>query len=110
VAQHVVALSADLLDRSRLARELAGISFVDRVDMLLAGAGPAPDVVIVDLARHGAAVAALRRALPAARIVCFGPHVDTAAIAAARSAGADAVLSRSRFFHDPSAAVLGRDE
>uniref|UniRef100_A0A7C4QNX0 Response regulator n=1 Tax=Schlesneria paludicola TaxID=360056 RepID=A0A7C4QNX0_9PLAN len=32
-----------------------------------------------------------------ARLVAFGPHVDTAALAAARHAGFDDVLPRSRF-------------
>ena len=63
------------------------------------------DVVIVDLARFGAEVAALRAALPSARLVCFGPHVDEASAAAASAAGADVVLPRSAFFRDPAAAI-----
>ncbi len=45
-----------------------------------------------------------RRCL-AVRIVCFGPHVDDEAAAAATAAGADVVMPRSRFFRDPAAAV-----
>ena len=43
--------------------------------------------------------------MPGARIVCFGPHVDDDAADAARAAGADVVLPRSRFFRDPAAAI-----
>ena len=66
------------------------------------------DVVVVDLARHGDAVAAVRAAAPAARIVAFGPHVDTAALAAAERDGADIVVARSEFFRDPAAAIGSR--
>jgi hypothetical protein len=50
-------------------------------------------------------VAAVRAASPSARLVCFGPHVDEDAAAAATAAGADAVLPRSQFFRDITAAV-----
>ena len=39
--------------------------------------------------------------------MCFGPHVDEASAAAARDAGADVVLPRSKFFRDPAAAIAG---
>jgi DNA-binding NarL/FixJ family response regulator len=81
---------------------IAGIAFArDAADC--AGA----DVVIVDLARFAASVGDLRRALPDARIVTFGPHVDEDAATEAHKAGADAVLPRSLFFRDPAAAVAG---
>lgn len=102
-AREIVALVDDLMDRSRLAGALPGARFT---------AGPAgaagADVVIVDLARHGDAVRALRAQSAAARIICFGPHVDDAAAERARRDGADVVLPRSRFFRDP-AAVLRAD-
>ena len=63
------------------------------------------DVVIVDLARFGDAVGELRRLLPDARVVAFGPHVDEDATAAARASGADVVWPRSRFFRDPAAVL-----
>jgi hypothetical protein len=63
------------------------------------------DVVVVDLARHGRSVAAVRAIAPTARIVAFGPHVDDALLAHAREAGADVVLARSQFFRDPAGAV-----
>ncbi len=46
---------------------------------------------------------ALIKSAPATRrypVVCFGPHVAAEALQAARSAGADAALPRSRFFED----------
>ena len=101
----VVALVSDLMDRSRLTAAIEDLSFVHDVD----GCAEA-DVVIVDLARYAAAVGELRRALPTARIVTFGPHVDEAAAADARAAGASLVWPRSRFFRDPAAALEPGDE
>ena len=88
----VVALVADLMDRSRLGAAIPGIEFT-RDAAGRAGAA----VVIVDLARLrdlAAELAAVRAAAPAARILGFGPHVEGAALEAARAAGADLVLPR----------------
>jgi len=96
----VVALSGDLMDRSKLTAAIPDIELARDV----AGCAGA-DVVIVDLARHAGVMSALREALPDARIVAFGPHVDEEAAATARAAGADVVWPRSRFFRDPAAAL-----
>jgi len=96
----VYALVTDLMDRSRISGAVPDAVFV-RDAPGCAGA----DVVIVDLARSGGEVAALRAVAPSARLVCFGPHVDEASAAAARADGADVVLPRSRFFHDPAAVI-----
>jgi DNA-binding NarL/FixJ family response regulator len=97
----VVALVGDLMDRSRLGTALPGIVFA-REPAECAGAG----VVIVDLAGPGRpGVAAVRAAAPGARIVAFGPHVDASGLDRARADGADLVVPRSRFFHDPAAVV-----
>jgi hypothetical protein len=96
----VVALVDDLMDRSRLSGAVPGITFTRDP----AGAADAA-VVLVDLARHGDAVGALRAAAPAARIVAFAPHVDGDLLAAALTAGADLALPRSRLFRDPAAAL-----
>ena len=99
----VVALSSDLMDRSRMTAAIPGISFArDPAECKEA------DVVIVDLARFGSAVGELRRALPDVRIVAFGPHVDEDAATDARESGADRVWPRSRFFRDPAAALSER--
>ncbi len=96
----VVALASDLMDRSRMTAAIDGIAFARDVD-----ACAAADVVIVDLARFAPAIGEIRRALPDARIVAFGPHVDEEAAATARVDGADVVWPRSRFFRDPAAAL-----
>jgi hypothetical protein len=96
----VCALVSDLMDRSRISAAIPDAVFVRD-----AAACSDADVVIIDLARSGGAVGAVRAGVPGARIVGFGPHVDDATADAARAAGADVVLPRSRFFHDPAAAV-----
>jgi hypothetical protein len=96
----VVALATDLMDRSRMTAAIEGIAFARDT-----AACSDADIVIVDLARFGSVVGALRRALPDARIVAFGPHVDEDAASDARESGADVVWPRSRFFRDPSAAL-----
>jgi hypothetical protein len=97
----VCALVVDLMDRSRITAAVPDAVFVR--DAVACGGA---DIVIVDLARSGQHVRAVRNAAPAARIVCFGPHVDDEGASAALAAGADIVLPRSRFFRDPRAALL----
>jgi hypothetical protein len=96
----VVALVGDLMDRSRISAAVADVVFTTDP-----GACSGADVVVVDLARHGAAVPAVREAAPHARIVAFGPHVDAEVLARAGTQGADVVLARSQFFRDPAAAL-----
>jgi hypothetical protein len=95
----IVALVDDLMDRSRLAAALPETTFVRTADAVDAS------VVIIDLAVYAAAVPVVRAALPAARIIAFGAHVDASVLDAAGAAGADLVLPRSRFFRDPAGAV-----
>jgi CheY-like chemotaxis protein len=62
----------------------------------------APRCVIVDLANPGLATTELVQRLRAAclsmpRVIAYGPHVDAAALRAAREAGCDPVLPRSKF-------------
>ena len=94
------ALSIDLMDRSRFP---AGTTFVARGDDLDEHA----DVVAVDLSRPDAvaAIARLRSAGSAARVVAYGSHVDRAGLEEARAAGADEVLARSEFFADVESAL-----
>ncbi len=96
----IVAFASDLMDRSKISGALGEVAFVRD-----AGACTDADVIIVDLARNAAHVAAVRAAAPAARIVAFGSHVDTEVLEQATRDGADVVLPRSRFFQDPGAAV-----
>ena len=96
----IVALTTDLMDRSRISSALGDVEFARDAS----GCADA-DVVVIDLARAAAQVAAVRASAPDARIVAFGPHVDTELLARATRDGADAVLPRSRFFQDPAAAL-----
>jgi hypothetical protein len=96
----IVAITSDLMDRSRISGVIDDVQFA-RDAAACAGA----DVVVIDLARDAALVAAVRAAAPSARIIAFGPHVDTGLLEQATTDGADAVLPRSRFFQDPAAAI-----
>ena len=64
-----------------------------------------PGCVLVDLANPGLVLEDLLRRLeevcPARpRVVAYGSHVDTATLRAARAAGCDPVLPRSKFVED----------
>jgi hypothetical protein len=98
----IVAITRDLMDRSRISGALDGVEFAPDA----AGCADA-DVVVIDLARDAALVGAVRAAAPVARIVAFGPHVDTEVLEQATADGADVVLPRAKFFQDPAAALAG---
>jgi hypothetical protein len=102
----VIALVGDLLDRSKIDAAVPGARFAKTADECAGFDGEALTVV-VDVKAHPDAVAAARRLAPAARIVAYGRHDDPEALEAARTAGADVALARSRFFHDPAAAIRG---
>jgi DNA-binding NarL/FixJ family response regulator len=63
-----------------------------------------PQLILIDLADHALAntafLARLRELAPRATLVAFGPHVDTHAFDAARHAGCDRVLARSKFTNE----------
>jgi hypothetical protein len=96
----IVAITSDLMDRSRISGAVDGVEFARD-----AAACVGADVVVIDLARSGALVGAVRAAAPAARVVAFGPHVDTEVLDQAARDGADVVLPRSKFFQDPAGAL-----
>jgi DNA-binding NarL/FixJ family response regulator len=98
----VFALVGDLMDRSKIAAAVPEARFAAGPDEC-AGA----DAVIVDVKAHRGAVEVARRTAPAARIVAYGRHDDPEALSAARAEGADEAMPRSRFFHDPAAAIGG---
>jgi DNA-binding NarL/FixJ family response regulator len=58
-------------------------------------------LVLVDLALENlnlpAAVKAIKAGAPAARVIAYGAHVDEAALADAKDAGCDVVLTRGQF-------------
>ncbi len=96
----VIAMVSDLMDRSRVSAAVPDVAFTTDP-----AACTDADVVVIDLARDSASVAAVRAATPSARIVAYGPHVDDELLAGARAEGADVVLPRSQFFRDPAAAL-----
>ncbi|MEM7093369.1 MAG: hypothetical protein AAF567_10235 [Actinomycetota bacterium] len=98
----VVALSVDLMDRSKLSAGLPGVRLVRNVAAAVDAAtegreAGATVVVIADLARvvDGAELATI--AVVADRVIAYGSHVDEQALEAATANGAEA-LPRSRFF------------
>ncbi len=106
--QRVAAYVPDLMDRSRLSA-VAGIDlrFVRAPEELASlASGWVPDVVVVDLAQPGV-IDALRAGGIPGRLIGFGSHVDTDTLDAARAAGCDEVLPRSRFFADPGRLLAG---
>jgi|CXWL01.1.fsa_nt_gi hypothetical protein len=98
----VVALVNDLMDRSRISSAIPNVVFVRSV-----GEIDNADVVVIDIARGAEFVTAARVSAPGARIVAFGPHVDVDTMDLARSAGADEVFARSKFFRHVRDVVLG---
>jgi hypothetical protein len=92
----VCALVSDLMDRSRISAAIPDVGFT------LDGSA---EVVVIDISRGVQLVAEIRAEMPSVRIVGYGPHVDDEGADAARTAGADVVMARSRFFRDPAAAV-----
>ncbi len=64
----------------------------------------APTCVIVDLSHPGLVItdlmAGLRELPRRPRVVAYGSHVDTATLRAARDAGCDVVLPRSKFVEE----------
>lgn len=89
----VVALSADLMDRSKISAAYPNAKLVRSPAKLVQEAVSAT-LVLVDLARLSDPAALLAIT---ARVVAFGSHVDDAALAAAEMAGAEA-MPRSVFF------------
>ncbi len=64
-----------------------------------------PRCLIVDLSNPGLQTAELIRQLretcdPMPRVIAYGSHVDTATLQAARQAGCDLVLPRSKFVEE----------
>ena len=88
----VAAYVPDLMDRSKVAA-VAEVTFVSSPEAL---ATTPADLVVVDLSRPGV-LEALGQGI-GVRTVGFGSHVDLELLAAARAAGCDEVLPRSKFF------------
>ena len=100
----VVALVADLMDRSRISGAIADVTFANDAAATLDA-----DVVVVDHAPLASRGTPGRDAAPRARSGACGAHVDTDAIARAVDDGADVAIARSQFFRDPATAVTDAD-
>lgn len=96
VGTSVVALSVDLMDRSKLSGALDGLRMVRSLAAAL-DVVDATTVALVDLSRvdDPADLGPLVQA--AERVIAYGSHVDDDVLAAATQAGAEA-LPRSVFF------------
>jgi DNA-binding NarL/FixJ family response regulator len=101
----ILLICADLLFASRVTAtagllRLAVHVLADPAEAAARLAGEHFGLVIVDLATPGLSIARLTASLPIdprPRVVAFGPHVQTELLHAARQAGCDVVLPRSRF-------------
>ena len=101
-------LSDDLLFISRIAGTARALgvdikSARNMTELLALAAASAPACVLLDLQNPGLDIAAIVQALKStskATIVGYGSHVDTATLKAARDAGCDIVLPRSKFVEE----------
>ncbi|HZY86512.1 MAG TPA: hypothetical protein VFE78_16885 [Gemmataceae bacterium] len=103
-------LSDDLIFTSRITGTARGLGLTvcaaRSADALveLARQSP-PHAVLIDLSNPGLALPELLRRLAEAcptmpRVVAYGSHVDAATLRAAREAGCDPVLPRSKFVEE----------
>ncbi|SRR5579884_1710217 len=103
-------LSDDLMFTSRItgtARDLGLMVKVARTPEVLLSLArqQTPRCVLLDLANPGLVLADFLRQLaevcnPLPRLVAYGSHVDTETLRAARAAGCDPVLPRSKFVEE----------
>jgi hypothetical protein len=95
----VLALVTDLMFASRITAEAkaagTAVQILRRPEQLIRAEG---DLLLADLNLQGAAVAAATWATQQGRrVVGFVSHMDSAAIAAAKEAGVQEIMARSRF-------------
>lgn len=95
----LLVLSANLMDQSKISAALPEARF--STDPYSAAEA---STVVVDLANFADTLSTLHKTAPAARIVCFGSHVDRSALVNASEFGAH-VFTRAQFFRDPAAAI-----
>jgi DNA-binding NarL/FixJ family response regulator len=109
-------LSDDMIFTSRIVGTARGLglalSAARSTDALLKLAGQStPPCVIVDLDNPGLDLPVLMHALgeiaPRPRVVAYGPHVNAELLHAAREAGCDLVLPRSKFVEQLVEALPG---
>ena len=95
---NVAAYTPDLMDRSRITSALpnAEIRYVGSPDALVGLAGI--DLIVVDLSKKGVLDALPGIVASGTRLVAYGSHVDKKLLDAAKAAGVNEVLPRSKFF------------
>jgi hypothetical protein len=95
---NIAAYTPDLMDRSRITSGLpnADIKYVGSPEALVGLAGV--DLIVVDLSKNGVLDALADIVASGTRLIAYGSHVDKALLDAAREAGVDEVLPRSKFF------------
>jgi len=107
-------LCDDLMFASRISATARSLGLTVRTartstDLVQLAAGEKPSCVILDLANPSLAIADfVNQVRPEGQVpvlVAYGSHVDAAVLNAARQAGCDLVLPRSRFVEELSAAL-----
>ncbi|MDQ3326894.1 MAG: hypothetical protein M3506_00020 [Chloroflexota bacterium] len=109
----IFALVPDVFFGSRLSDSARSLGYdlrrVSTPEALLAAlSGPQPPLVIVDLSHAAGHLPEIAAAAGQARLVAFGPHVDTEGQRAAREAGFHEVVPNSRLARE-GAALLARN-
>jgi DNA-binding NarL/FixJ family response regulator len=92
--EHGVALSL-VADQAALADRIAADCALALIDLSL------------ERLNLPAAVRAIKVGAPEARIIAYGPHVDESALADAKDAGCDQVLTRGQFNQQYAALLVG---
>jgi CheY-like chemotaxis protein len=105
-----ILLSDDLIFTSRIIGTASALGLTMRLArtseaLVRAASRESASCVVVDLANPGLDVPEMIEGLhgtgrPMPRVVAYGSHVDAASLRAAREAGCDLVLPRSKFVED----------
>ncbi len=98
--ERIAIWTRDLIDTSQLKALIPQLETANNIEAVITAA-----IIIINLEEFGPIITEIRSRAPAAFIIAYGPHVDIESAEAARVAGADRVLPRSRFFRDPLSAI-----
>ncbi|MEM9827297.1 MAG: hypothetical protein AAF958_11940 [Planctomycetota bacterium] len=104
-------LSGDLFFASKIKGVVEAVGGTFKISKTLPGAEDAPTCVLFDLKACGDSLAddaaTCRQCFPNAKLIAYGPHVQTTTLQAARAAGIGTVLTNSQFSRDVAHWVLG---
>lgn len=105
-------LSGDLFFASKIRGVVESSGGVFRMTKQLPGEEDAPTCIVFDLKAMGETLVddaeTCRRRFPEARLIAYGPHVQTAVLDQARQAGIESVLTNNQFSRDVAGWVLSR--